>query len=145
MNQLNQVNQKKNFVRRNDFIWCQICQKKHPDPKNDTKIRKKVVLGSSTLAHLWKTDGFKQNCDFHIDFDCIIGGQIHDVHLSFLRQYMDISNSLDIVLACGMNNIPINDTAEDIILQFESFLHSITCHSKKHEHKNPNRYVLYLT
>ena len=121
MNQLNQVNQKKNnFVRRNDFIWCQICQKKHPDPKNDTKIRKKVVLGSSTLAHLWKTDGFKQNCDFHIDFDCIIGGQIHDVHLSFLRQYMDnISNPLDIVL--GM-------------ISHKKSLLTIICH--KHKIKN---------
>ena len=46
-------------------IWCQICQKKHWDPKIDPNIsRLKVVLGSSTLAHLWKTEGYQNG--FHI-------------------------------------------------------------------------------
>ena len=46
-------------------IWCQICQKKHWDPKVDPTIRRlKVVLGSSTLAHLWKTEGYQNG--FHI-------------------------------------------------------------------------------
>ena len=52
-------------------IWCQICQIKHIDPKLDQKGRQRVVLGSSTLAHLWKSNGF--NSQSHIDFDCIIG------------------------------------------------------------------------
>ncbi len=53
-------------------IWCHICQHKHPDPKVQPNKRLKLVLGSSTLAHLWKTKGF-QDPPFHIDFDCIIG------------------------------------------------------------------------
>ena len=52
-------------------IWCQICQIKHIDPKLDQKGRQRIVLGSSTLAHLWKSNGF--NSQSHIDFDCIIG------------------------------------------------------------------------
>ena len=52
-------------------IWCQICQTKHIDPKLDQKGRQRIVLGSSTLAHLWKSNGF--NSQSHIDFDCIIG------------------------------------------------------------------------
>ena len=52
-------------------IWCQICQTKHIDPKLDQERRQRIVLGSSTLAHLWKSNGF--NSPSHIDFDCIIG------------------------------------------------------------------------
>lgn len=121
-------------------IWCQICQTKHIDPKLDQERRQRIVLGSSTLAHLWKSNGF--NSQSHIDFDCIIGGQIHDVHLSFIRQYMDVSSPLDIVLACGMNNVPTTDTPDDVILQFESFLMSIRNHSERYQHTNPNRVVI---
>ena len=118
-------------------IWCQICQKLHTDPQLDQISRKKLVLGSSTLAHLWKTKGYRS--PFHVDFDCIIGGQIHDVHLSFLRQYKDFSAPLDIVLACGMNNIPTDDGFDKVILQYESFLRSIRSHSEKFGHQKPNR------
>ena len=137
---LDQLNQKSRYVRSiRDLIWCQICQKKHADLKLDAKIRKKLVMGSSTLAHLWKSNGYKENCDFHVDFDCIIGGQIHDVHLSFERQYKDLANPMDIILACGMNNVPTNDEATTIILQLKSFLQTIENHSERHGHKHPNR------
>ena len=56
-------------------IWCQICQTKHSDPNLELKSRKKIVMGSSTLAHLWKCPDYR-NPPFHIDFDCIIGGYI---------------------------------------------------------------------
>ena len=69
-----------------------------------------------------------------------LGGQIHDVHLSFIRQYMDVSSPLDIVLACGMNNVPTTDTPDDVILQFESFLMSISNHSERYQHTN--RYLI---
>lgn len=61
------------------------------------------------------------------------------MHLSFLRQYKDISSPMDIILACGMNNIPTTDTEDDIICQFKSFLKSIKNHSDKHKHKKPSR------
>lgn len=57
---------------RRDPIWCQICSAKHSDPLVKASNRRKIVLGSSTLAHLWKTEGY-QRPPFHIDFDCIIG------------------------------------------------------------------------
>ena len=52
--------------------WCLICRQKHP-VKDGPGERLKVVLGSSTLAHLWKTRTFSENLKCHIDFDCIIG------------------------------------------------------------------------
>ena len=91
-----------------EWPFCRICRVKHPviDPVQPLR----VVLGSSTLAGLWKTRTFSENCDYHIDFDCIIGGQIHDVHSSFLDQYKLNTNSpMDIVLACGVNNILTTD------------------------------------
>ena len=76
-------------------IWCQICQTKHIDPKLDQKGRQRIVLGSSTLAHLWKSNGF--NSQSHIDFDCIIGEimkssftwyELHDKWIAiFLRNF----------------------------------------------------------
>ena len=69
----------------------------------------------------------------------LIGGQIHDVHLSFIRQYKDITSPLDIILACGMNNVPTDDTSDEIVFQFESFLRSISEHSEIHGHENPNK------
>ena len=122
-------------------IWCQICQTKHSDPNLDLKSRKKIVMGSSTLAHLWKCPDYR-NPPFHIDFDCIIGGQIHDVHESFEKQYYDLSVPLDIILACGMNNVPTQDSAEQIILQFESLLGTIVSHSIKHKHSKKNRVII---
>ena len=38
---------------------------------------------------------------------------------------------MDIVLACGVNNIPTDDTAKDIIFQFKSFVKSIKEHNDK--------------
>jgi len=135
-----------------DCEECKICSDEvfqvcHPHIKNDgvtTKKqegRQKIVLGSSTLAHLWKSYAYNKS-PFHIDFDCIIGGQIHDVHLSFIRQYKDVADPLDIVLACGMNNVPTEDTHDDIVFQFESFLRSISEHSEIHNHESPNRVVI---
>lgn len=68
-----------------------------------------------------------------------LGGQIHDVHLSFLRQYKDFTAPMDIVLACGMNNVPTADAPDEVILQYESFLRSIHEHSERFKHEQPNR------
>ena len=41
-----------------------------------------------------------------------------------------------------MNNIPTEDTADQIILQFDSLLSTISKHSEKHGHKVANRVVI---
>jgi len=105
---------------------CQVCRTSHS--KREAGGRRRVVLGSSTLHNLWKCEAYQP--DFHIDFDCIIGGQIHDVHSSFLTQYSGVEENLDIVLACGVNNIPTSDTAEAIVFQFNSFVQSIKAHRR---------------
>ena len=80
-----------------------------------------------------------------VDFDCIIGGQIHDIHLSWNRQYKDVvTKPMDIILAVGMNNIPsCRDSAKNIVLQIKSLLKSIKRHSKKNNHDVPNRYSFH--
>merc|ERR1719300_821069 len=108
--------------------WCMICRIKHP--VIESKDRMKIVLGSSTLAHLWKTQTFAQNIRYHVDFDCIIGGQIHDVHASFMDQYFRIAQPLDIVLACGVNNILTPDSVTTIIRSYQSFVKDIQRHAK---------------
>ena len=82
---------------------------------------------------------------FFLDFDCIIGGQIHDIHLSYNRQYRDVAKPMDIILACGMNNIPSGrDSAQNIVLQLKSLLKSIKRHTKNYDLNTENRYVLSL-
>ncbi len=44
---------------------------------------------------------------------CLPGGQIHDVHYAFMAQYEGIQTPMDVVLACGVNNMPTTDTAEE--------------------------------
>jgi len=126
--------------------FCMICRQKHPLVDHTQPFR--VVLGSSTLAHLWKTRTFSQNCKYHIDFDCIIGGQIHDVHSSFLDQYfpeheleqhdscLNMTSPMDIVLACGVNNILTTDSVQIIIKSYQSFIKSIHKHEKRHKVRN---------
>ena len=110
---LDQTNQKLRQIRSiKDPVWCQICFKKCQEVSNFKifpKIRRKLVMGSSTLAHLWKSNGYKGNCDFHVDFDCIIGGQIHDVHLSFERQYKGESHTV-----WKFGNFPVTQILREI-------------------------------
>ncbi len=70
----------------------------------------------------------------------IIGGRIHDIHASFLYQYSQVSTPMDIILVCGVNNIPTEDSSQDMIIQFESFIKTIKDHSIQHNH----RYILLL-
>jgi len=106
----------------------------------DTKGRRRVVLGSSTLHNVWKREAFKP--DFHIDFEMIIGGQIHDVNAAFLYQFSDVTDPMDIVLACGVNNIPMEDTADHIIFQYKSFISWIKLHGERHGFLSPSRVVI---
>jgi len=121
------------------MYFCQICRSKHHNQNKDGR-RLSVVLGSSTLHNLWRVEQYRPN--YHIDFDTIIGGKIHDVHASFIYQYDKLSNPMDIVLACGVNNIPTDDTAATIIFMFKSFVNTIKEHSKKNQHEKPNRVVI---
>lgn len=91
--------------------------------KNLTDEPLNILLGSSTLHNIWKCPTFKTR--FRTDYDCIIGGQIHDCHASFLCQIGQWSGPLNVVLACGVNNIPTGDSALDIIFQFKSLISTI--------------------
>ena len=76
-----------------------------------------------------------------IDLILVPGGQIHDVHSSFLDQYfpeheleqhdscLNMTSPMDIVLACGVNNILTTDSVQTIINSYQSFINSINQHS----------------
>ena len=110
---------------------CTMCRSSHARHEQG---RRKVVIGSSTLHNIWAEAAY--NPGFHIDFDCIIGGQIHDVHASFLQQYMDITEPMDIVIGCCHDNVPTPDTASDIIFAFRSLVKTIQ------EQNRDNRIVI---
>jgi len=122
-----------------DKYRCNMCKIVHTNPVKASG-RMRVVLGSSTLHNIWQTQDFRPAA--HIDFDTIIGGRIHDVHASFLNQYESLTNPMDVLLACGVNNIPTCDSAELIIMQFKSFVATIKQHSTTHNHREPNRVVI---
>lgn len=93
--------------------------------------RRSLLIGSSTLHNVWKSASFRPQ--FATDYDCIIGGQIHDCHASFLNQLAGWSGQLDVVLACGVNNVSIRDSAFDIIFQLRSVVGSIKSQNVKNK------------
>jgi len=82
-----------------------------------------ILLGSSTLHNVWKSYRYKPQ--FLTDHDCIIGAQVHDCHASFLYQLGGWAGRLDVVIACGVNNVSTRDSASDIIFQLKSLVSSI--------------------
>lgn len=108
------------LAEEGEVFRCSVCKKTH---NKEERGKRRVVLGSSTLHNIWNESTYRP--DFHVDFDCIIGGQIHDVHAAFLTQYSGETAAMDIVLACGVNNVNTTNTAQDIIFQFRSFVKSI--------------------
>jgi hypothetical protein len=111
---------------------CCVCRTTHA--KEEAAANRRVTLCSSSLHNIWKESNF--NPGFHIDFDCIIGGQIHDIHATFLNQYWTETQPMDVVLACGIDNVPTDDSAADIIFSFKSLVKSIQ------EQNRDNRLVI---
>ena len=84
--------------------------------------RKTIVVTSSTLCHLWRLQTF--NPAVHVNFDCVIGGKVSDVHKMFMDVYGAYQSPLNVIICAGLNNIPVH-TAEETIKQMQSFAHSI--------------------
>ena len=66
--------------------------------------RKTIFLGSSELCHLWRTSTFTPNSC--VDFDCLVGGTVSEVHKMFLNGYRNNHSPLNVIVSCGLNNIP---------------------------------------
>jgi len=120
-------------------FFCPICRIKHISV-TDLGGRRRVVIGSSTLHNVWRGEAFRP--DSHIDFEMIIGGCIHDLNAAFLYGFGDTTDPMDIVLACGVNNIPTDDTADSIIFQYKSFVAWIRLHSQRLCFESPSRVVI---
>ena len=56
--------------------------------------------------------------------DCIIGGTVIDVHKLFLNVYRNMQSPLNVVVSCGLNNIPLLPS-ERTITQLKCFVYSI--------------------
>ena len=81
-----------------------------------------VVCSDSTLCHLWTVSSF--NPVSPINFDCVVGGTVIDVHKMFLNQYRNCESTLNVIACCGLNNIPYK-TARETITQMFCFQYSI--------------------
>ena len=66
------------------------------------------------------------------------------MHESFLRQYDKITNPMDILLACGVNNISSSESAERVIVDFKAFIQSIRNHSQRNNHKYNLEKIYFL-
>ena len=84
--------------------------------------RKTIVVTSSTLCHLWRLQTF--NPADHVNFDCVIGGKVSDVHKMFMDVYGAYQSPLNVIICAGLNNIPVH-TAEETIKQMKAFIQSI--------------------
>lgn len=125
--------EKSKSVDGEETFSCTVCRSTHA--KEEKQVgRRKVMIGSSTLHNIWAEAAY--NPGYHIDFDCIIGGQIHDVHASFLQQFMNTTEPMDVVIACCHDNVPTPDTASDIIFAFRSLVKTIQ------EQNRDNRVVI---
>ena len=47
----------------------------------------------------------------------VLGGQIHDIHASFLHQYKETKEPINIVISCGVENIINGESPWSIIFQ----------------------------
>ena len=87
-----------------------------------------VVCSDSTLCHLWRVSTF--NPVSPVNFDCVVGGTVIDVHKMFLDQYRNCESILNVIACCGLNNIPYK-TARETITQMFCFQYSIHSMNKR--------------
>ena len=87
-----------------------------------------VVCSDSTLCHLWRVPTF--NPVSPVNFDCVVGGTVIDVHKMFLNQYRNCESTLNVIACCGLNNIPYK-TARETITQMFCFQYSIHSMNKR--------------
>ena len=92
--------------------------------------RKTIFLGPSELCHLWRTSTFTPNSC--VDFDCLVGGTVIEVHKMFLNGYRNNHSPLNVIVSCGLNNIPRHSDQQTIV-QLECLAKSI--HSMNKENK----------
>ena len=94
----------KNFEESSKFLGKHHIRYREINASGKTD-RKTVFVGSSELCHLWKSQKFNPlPC---VNFDCLIGGTVIEVHKLFLNVYRNMESPLNIILSCGLNNIPL--------------------------------------
>ena len=97
------------------------------------KQARTILIGSSTLSHLWKTPTFKPSNP--MDFDCLIGGKVSDVRIMFLRTYSDCEIPLNVIVCCGVNDVPVH-SSDETIQELKKLAQAIM------EHNENNKIVL---
>ena len=81
-----------------------------------------ILIGSSTLSHLWRAPDFKPSSP--INFDCVIGGRVSDIRKMFLMTYKDYESPLNVIVCCGVNDIAVQ-CSEETILQLKTLAQTI--------------------
>ena len=67
-----------------------------------------------------------------VDFDCLIGGTVIEVHKLFLNVYRNIQSPLNVIVSCGLNNIPLF-SSEQTIIQLKCFVYNIKSFHKENK------------
>ena len=85
--------------------------------------RANILLGSSTLHNIWRSQQFRGVRDFR--HDIIIGGRVHDSHYSYLHHTKGWHGPSNVIIACGNNNVNTSDSYRDIAFQLLSLVRTI--------------------
>ena len=84
--------------------------------------RKTVLVGSSTLSHIWKCNTLRSSVPLNMHF--LIGGTVVEIHRMFLKEYGSSSVPLNVIFSCAINSIPL-ESAQQIITQMKCFNYSV--------------------
>ena len=84
--------------------------------------RKTVLVGSSTLSHIWKCNTLRSSAPLNMHF--LIGGTVVEIHRMFLKDYGSSSEPLNVIFSCAINSIPL-ESAQQIITQMKCFNYSV--------------------
>ena len=84
--------------------------------------RKTVLVGSSTLSHIWKCNTLRSSVPLNMHF--LIGGTVVEIHRMFLKEYGSSSEPLNVIFSCAINSIPL-ESAQQIITQMKCFNYSV--------------------
>lgn len=118
--------------RQKEF-WCLLCKELEPVERPETRH---IILTSSTLYGVWKAVGFKP--DLHMEIETIPGARYRDLLVVLKALYLAYPQRMDIVVACGLNNIGEGQAVPDIIDEVWELKNMVEAHSLSYKHQKKN-------
>ena len=107
-------------------------------PATETR---RVVLDGDTMYGIW--DNLPANTE-HFEMDSIVGGTVKDMTRALRKNYLQLSNRVEIMVIAGINNIGAGETAEEILNDMKVLKQVVADHSRNWGHSPPS-YVVFCT